>query len=381
MKTTLGAAVLLLASCLQGQVAIVVSPRGLTLSADEIRAAERRVSSTPFDLDARLQLIQLYNGAASGDSQYRLPRFDQIRWLAEQRPAEDVFSFATYVGRAGGFYPNGDDHEAMASLWQSQANRLFDDSRVVTNALRFLSVERKDLAESLFVRAMDARPEDVELRARLGIFYATGFAGADFPDGQVVTLIQKTQRDEWAAHCRQALDASRDARVLVGASVALPNVAMRRTGGGSEYEAAVRYSEELLRRAETLEHVTGMPFEVQLYATEAHLSSGTRLPPFVSPPPHSRIRVAGPVQMANIASNVAPVYPELARQAHVQGSVRFEAVIDETGRIQDLKLLTGHPLLVMAAMNAVNQWVFKPTLLNGAPVAVITTLEVPFVLP
>jgi TonB family protein len=366
MKRAIFGAVLLLAGCLRGQV----NP----LSEAEIRAAGQRVIDSPLDIAARLQLIRLYNEASgSGGSEYRLPRLNQVRWLVEQRPGENVASFGTYVGAAGVYYPNPDDHEAQAKLWLAQANRLFDDSRVVTNALRFLSVERKDIAEGLFLRAIDAHPQDSETRARLGFFYATGVGRADFPDGQVVPAIQQSQRDEWAAHCRKALEASKDPRVLMGASVALPNLSRQRMPDGADYDSAVRYAEEVRLRAVALEHVAGTPFEAQLYREEAQMVSGTPTPP--------RIRVEGAVQMANIVHNVAPVYPELARQAHVQGSVRFEAVIGETGKIQDLKLLTGHPLLVMAAMNAVNQWVFKPTLLNGAPVAVITTLEVPFVLP
>ena len=78
---------------------------------------------------------------------------------------------------------------------------------------------------------------------------------------------------------------------------------------------------------------------------------------------------------------VAPVYPPLALQARVQGTVRFEATIDRQGRVSNLQVQSGHPLLIQAAMEAANQWVFEPTALNGQAVEVISRLDVNFVLP
>jgi protein TonB len=86
------------------------------------------------------------------------------------------------------------------------------------------------------------------------------------------------------------------------------------------------------------------------------------------------------VQQANLIKQPKPVYPPLAKAARVQGVVKFEAKIAKDGTIQDLKLVSGPPLLVQAAMQAVQQWVYKPTLLNGEPVEVLTTIDVNFTL-
>lgn len=93
-----------------------------------------------------------------------------------------------------------------------------------------------------------------------------------------------------------------------------------------------------------------------------------------------RIRVGGNVQAANLVRKVTPVYPPLAKQARIQGTVRFTAIIGKDGTIQNLQLVTGHPLLVAAAQEAVRQWVYKPTLLNGEPVEVVTQIDVNFTL-
>jgi protein TonB len=88
--------------------------------------------------------------------------------------------------------------------------------------------------------------------------------------------------------------------------------------------------------------------------------------------------VGGNVQSANLLTQVKPAYPPLAKQARIQGVVVLEAEISKEGSIDNLKVITGHPLLIQAAIDAVKQWRYKPTLLNGEPVAVVTTITVNF---
>jgi protein TonB len=103
-------------------------------------------------------------------------------------------------------------------------------------------------------------------------------------------------------------------------------------------------------------------------------------PPPPPPPPQERIRVGGQVQSAKIMNQARPVYPALARQARIQGKVLLEAVINKEGVIEELTVVSGHPLLIQAALDAVKQWRYQPTMLNGVPVEVITTIEVNFTL-
>ncbi|HTP86887.1 MAG TPA: energy transducer TonB [Bryobacteraceae bacterium] len=103
-------------------------------------------------------------------------------------------------------------------------------------------------------------------------------------------------------------------------------------------------------------------------------------PPPEKPKAPQRIRVGGNVQAANLIRKVIPVYPALAKQARIQGTVRFQAIIGKDGTIQNLQLVSGHPLLVASAQQAVSQWVYRPTLLNGEPVEVVTTIDVNFTL-
>jgi protein TonB len=111
----------------------------------------------------------------------------------------------------------------------------------------------------------------------------------------------------------------------------------------------------------------------------------TTPPPPPPPPPQppaqqDPVRVSTGVAAAKLISQAQPAYPPLARQARIQGTVRLEAVISRDGAIENLTVISGHPLLIPAALEAVRQWRYRPTLLNGAPVEVITTVDVDFTL-
>jgi len=93
-----------------------------------------------------------------------------------------------------------------------------------------------------------------------------------------------------------------------------------------------------------------------------------------------RIRIGGNVAAAQVTHQVPPVYPAAAKAAHISGTVVLHCVIGKDGTIMQLTYVSGPPLLLQAAMDAVRQWTYKPTLLNGKAVEVDTTVSVVFVL-
>jgi len=95
-------------------------------------------------------------------------------------------------------------------------------------------------------------------------------------------------------------------------------------------------------------------------------------------PAPTKVRVGGAVQSANLISYVAPVYPPLAKEARLQGDVVLEVEIAREGDVTNLKVVSGHALLLDAALAAARQWKYKPTLLNGQPVEVVSQITVPF---
>jgi protein TonB len=102
-------------------------------------------------------------------------------------------------------------------------------------------------------------------------------------------------------------------------------------------------------------------------------------PPLPKPAPTvQRVRVSPGVITGLLVHRVEPTYPPVAQQAHIQGSVVLTAIIDKNGNVQQLRLVSGPPLLVPAAIEAVKQWHYKPFLLNGEPLEVETTVTINF---
>src|SRR5271163_4151608 len=101
------------------------------------------------------------------------------------------------------------------------------------------------------------------------------------------------------------------------------------------------------------------------------------------PPPkpsQQRVRIGGNVQAAKMVRQIQPMYPQIAKTAHVQGTVILHAIIAKDGSVQELQYISGPALLMRSAMDAVHQWKYQPTLLNGEPVEVDTTISVVFTL-
>ncbi len=94
----------------------------------------------------------------------------------------------------------------------------------------------------------------------------------------------------------------------------------------------------------------------------------------------ARIQVGSHVQQAKLLTKVNPIYPLLAKTAGIEGVVRLQATLGKEGTVEQLTVLEGHPMLAAAALEAVRQWKYQTTLLNGDPVEVVTEIDVNFTL-
>jgi len=102
---------------------------------------------------------------------------------------------------------------------------------------------------------------------------------------------------------------------------------------------------------------------------------------FIEPPDNpKRLTIGGNVQQSKLVSQARPVYPPDAKAARVQGKVSLQAVIAADGHVANLTVLSGDPMLVPSAVQAVSQWVYQQTLLNGVPVEVVTQIDVNYTL-
>ncbi|HEY3625884.1 MAG TPA: energy transducer TonB, partial [Terracidiphilus sp.] len=94
--------------------------------------------------------------------------------------------------------------------------------------------------------------------------------------------------------------------------------------------------------------------------------------------PTGPVRLPSVLAAGMVLEKVLPVYPALAKAAHVEGTVVLQAMISRLGTVENLRVISGHPMLQQAAMDAVHSWRYRPYLLNGQPVEVETTVNVIF---
>jgi len=113
---------------------------------------------------------------------------------------------------------------------------------------------------------------------------------------------------------------------------------------------------------------------------QAEAPSTQESSPQTPPQKPVRIRIGGNVQAAKMTHQVMPVYPPIAKQAHISGTVVLHCIIGKDGSVEQLEFVSGPPLLMKSAMDAVRQWTYQPTSLNGKPVEVDTTVSVVFTL-
>jgi len=109
-------------------------------------------------------------------------------------------------------------------------------------------------------------------------------------------------------------------------------------------------------------------------------SSLSAVPKFSSPPPAKRVRVSQGITKGFLIQKIEPKYPPLALTAHIWGQVVLKAIISRGGEIKELTVVSGHPWLAPAAIEAVGQWRYRPYLLNGEPVELETTVTVTFLI-
>jgi Gram-negative bacterial TonB protein C-terminal len=346
-----------------GQTAVVLRSQPLP-SPQELANLESRVLQNPEDIDARIELLQIYLDTAPVpplDSGRRSVRLQHILYLVEHHPEAAVSaSKAAYVYRANRPFGNEADHDSVRDQWLAAVQEHPGNTAVAINAVRFLQREDQEDAERVLRNTLDSDPANRELAANLGFLYAKEILGSDLAD-----------------HGREQLEQSSNPVVLAAAGTALPNLAVKADGARIVDPKIFDLASELSDRARQLapddRDIQGpMPLIKYFVAAEDALK-GDPVPQAPSSP--TRIRVAENVQTANLIRKTQPQRPA---DVEVAGDVRFLAIIGRDGTIQNLELISGHPLLVEAARTAVATWLYRPTLLNGVPVEVVTTITVSF---
>jgi TonB family protein len=342
-------------------------------AADEIARLEERLRANPFDIEARMKLLFTYSRENNAEAMARHAAF-----LVDNQPEESGAVIATQMlaGKAnpGMADPQRSEQELqrLAAVWRRHASERSNQAIVLSNAAQVLQMARDHFgAEDYLQRARRLEPSNPRYLRQLAALYA-------------VALLNPGA-ETFATRVKAELDTTPDAELLLAVAEALAPTPLGAPAYFKTPEQQRDYVESTKRRAAMAEKYLQRAQSLGAAGDRAgplrqRIAAALASKPEVNPEAPRRIAVGGGVQDRMLVEKVEPVYPPQAKEARIQGTVRFTAVIDTGGHVRNLTLVSGHPLLVEAAQQAVQQWRYKPTLLNGEPVEVVTQIDVHFTL-
>jgi TonB family protein len=342
------------------------------MTAEQAAALEQKLAANPEDEEARETLLVFYTikqmcsqrirgglptapecGDRDLDLQTAANRRNSLSlWLIDHHPESHLNGMGMILPQID---PNG--YEEARIHWLTQMNLHPNDARVLLNAVGTIAYQNTKEKIDLMQRARKLDPA-------IGTEPLAGLYSAILLSGNEPGL---------AAQIRNELQGSNDI-ALVG-SVGRQVV----EGGSTQMSASERYAlaNELVTHAQSLEPqnpdwadlmegvkaITGVAFP----AVTVQAPGGVQA-----------IRIGGAVAAANLQESSPPIYPALAKAASVQGTVKLQIRIGTDGHVKDATVISGHPLLTTAAMDAAKLYVYKPTMLNGQAVDVLTDVEIVF---
>ena len=337
----------------------------------------------------REKLLILYSQPLHmGDSAMQEKRDEQLLWLIANHPESEVlgrrdFGWPSYDPRASLelHEPSQPHYSEAESLWAGQLANRPESPEVLAHAAIFFQHKDAARALDLIKKARQLDPNKagyVEYEASIysaAELLATMPPGS-FADGMRESSLTQSLREELATSSDAELLAAAGANLMAGARMRnsfsrSAGLSLRQPFSGAELAAR---GKQLMDRATALD-----PENLFVKRVMENMNRPRSQPPPFGPP--GAVRIGPRVMDSSLLHKADVVYPPLAKQARIQGNVVFNVAVDTDGSVSDIGLWSGHPLLVNAAKEAVAQYRYRPTLLNGNPVPVITTVTVEFRLP
>ncbi len=332
-------------------------PAGTRLTPEQAQDLEKTIERDPDTPGLRIQVMQYY--FATGQ---REPVLKHLAWLIEHMPASPATSMGSSMLSAkspAGQVFTPEDITKVEGLWDQQVAAHPKDIPLALAAAIFFQTFDVRHAEEILKKAHQANPGDSSLEKRLARLYvqcvvqtlmkvpANRFTPRD-PEGTRI-LAERATAD---------LVVSQNKTLVGEAERALESVPVNRP----EFAGVKDFRDRVSAHARQL----GIePPQV------SQLIPGTRLV-------NGRLHVPPALQVPLLVKKVQPHYSKEAKAEKAQGPVRFEVVIGKDGKVVDARLLNGNPLLEDDAKAAVRQWEWKPRLVGGQPVEVVTSVEVEF---
>jgi TonB family protein len=353
------------------------------LTQGDVNLMEQYLAGNPHDVDVRAQLILYYYSIG-----VREPRLTHIVWLIANHPeaTQTVFVSSGVLPRDNAMN-SVSDFARVSGAWKGAVAGNAHNAIVLGNAAQFYqAVGELDSAESLLNTILSFQPGNPEWKTRLGKLYALaileGTGDPKFP----------ASKPEFSLRARSLMGSSEDGNLMFTTGSALTAAARRPMAGRplppgtlnlEEHpllQPAVDFGNQLLERAgqfggpRVMQGIIGSvpaPNTARRTVSEPREIAGV-----IGSVPSAPAVATATEPLPPIVSKVEPTYPPLARQARIQGVVKFALTIGADGTVKEMQVISGHPLLVPAALEAVKQWIFQS---SGQEVR--TRLEVNFNLP
>jgi TonB family protein len=357
----------------QDITAAMESGTGLDFAAAE--TLEQSIANDPNDLDGRIKLL-IYSVeiAATKPADAARRRVRHIESLVQNLPNENVLrSPYAAINLNAGPLPDPDGYRRIRDLWLTQLSLKPGDAEILERATYFLRVSDPEKTEQLLIPTLKTVPNAGTWLGDLYGLAILGVDGLDLKTGLAASASPAMPIAPFAKRARALMLApTTDLKILLAAMNTLTKNARSLAQSSLLPEGYAPVCQQLLARLKDAYPAASFGCDPSAPFPENTGSAPTGRP--------QRIRVGGNVQQANLIKKVTPLYPPDAKTRGIQGVVRFLAIIGKDGTITNLSLVSGPLALYRSAHDAVEQWVYRPTQLNGEPVEVVTTLEVNYTL-
>lgn len=346
------------------------------LSEEEITTVEKRVADYPADVDSRILLIRMY---------MQKREFTKAEphawWVLENRPDHGAMSMAISVltmERGDGTTPQMDRVERIL---EGHLEKRGDDPRLLMNLAQFYQRTSYQKAEEVLLKARKLPPQTPSYPAdmitmRLASLYAWALQMENLPNGRGIPADAALL----AARVKGRLLSTEDPMLsgFTGFHLAMVVSRPRPESTNEPSLAELKLLAERLLQIGLDANPEQQQFKMGVDRLQGRMPESGTGGGDAAP---GRITVGSGVQSQMLEHRVAAEYPPLAAQARVSGTVRLNVVVGKDGSVQNVQLTSGHPLLVESAVKAVRQYRYRPTLLNGQAVEVVTQVDVNFQSP
>lgn len=338
--------------------------QGAQLSATDAATMEKDAAAKPDESSWRIELLSYYaNQTKAPDwAAVRAARLPHILWVIAHDPKEGfgLFHLTTGVYRVhcqGDDLADVDGFEQVSRAWLEQVERHPKEESIFAGAISAIQYCKPAVAERMVARDT----------ARLGQLYANavlGLNGESYVNNDAGNSVAELRQSEFAKKAYAILDRATDAAMLESAALTMLNVGAELWADGKLDWDYTPFGSKLLAMARA---AGAHSMLLQMLSTT--LPQRGERPPVM-------LRIGGNMMAKNLVKKVTPRYPAAAKQKMISGTVRLKALIGLDGAILDLEVVSGPAELIDGSVQAARQWAYKPVLLNGKPVYVLTQIDI-----